>query len=94
MDTSCVPQQKEFGMANSVKVNAIKGGESAVVLVLATIISKLAVEGAKQLGVDIDNIQVQTAVAAGLAGAYMWIRNWWKHRKDPKPVVVKTDKPA
>jgi hypothetical protein len=68
-------------MANSVKLNAQKGAESAIILAVATLASEAIVQVLKQRGIDIDNIQAQTAIGAVLAGGVAWIRNWVKHRR-------------
>lgn len=68
-------------MAYSAKTGAVKSGQSAVVILIASVAAQVLTQVAQQAGVTIDDAQLTVAFTVGIGTLSAFISNWIKNRK-------------
>lgn len=73
------------------KISIQKGVKSLATVLITYGVAVGATALSSAIGIDIPEetrTQIVIAVTAGLSGVVTGALNWWKHRKDPKPVTL------
>jgi hypothetical protein len=73
------------------KISVKKGSATALNVIVSAVVAWGAVKAAQALGITIDaanQAQITVAITAGISGAIAGALNFWKHRRDPKPVAI------
>jgi hypothetical protein len=73
------------------KISVVKGGMNLLVVLVSYLVSIGATSLTTACGIDVPLVtkdQATVAIVAGLSSVLTGGLNWWKHRRDPKPVSI------